>query len=87
MPQIRANSANRSVAIPFDLHLSFAFELMDETIHLLAIKVGDLITEQICWTAGYPWQGKAKTPKARIRPRFCPRYMAISVERLRCLHI
>jgi len=68
MPQLRAISTDLPATIPFDLHLSFAFELMDKPIHLLAIKVGDLIAEQICWTAGYPWQGKAKTPKAKIRP-------------------
>ena len=32
----------RSATIPFDFHLSFAFELVDKSIHLLAIKVGDL---------------------------------------------
>ena len=32
----------RSAAIPFDFHLSFAFELVDKPIHLLAIKADDL---------------------------------------------
>jgi len=33
----------RSAAIPFDFHLPFAFKLVDKAIHLLAVKVGDLL--------------------------------------------
>ncbi len=60
----------RSAAIPFDFHLSFAFELVDKPIHLLAIKVGDLVLSRSFGPRADPWRVKAETPKVKIRPQF-----------------
>ena len=54
----------------FGFYLSFAFELVDKPIYLLAIKVGDLVLSGSFGPWADPWQGKLRTPKVKNGSQF-----------------